>query len=275
MKLSTISKLAAVAALCLAGYVDAHAQTTINNGASVGNNSGPTGTCVGLPAVGNCSRNAYEDAVYKGFRGTEAEWVEHKDLMLTHAYDSCLAGSSLPSDIAECQAYVECAAEYWSAWTAGAGVCMKAVNPSFSGIGIGSSRLSDYEERSADAHAPSVAVAAYQKELARHAATAARLIEDNAEILSPSCLVEVETLQRSLRNAYSSTGGQLPLNEPPFNRYGAEFRGYVAALVDQSRNTSMQIADMVARNCWDPDATSFYRGEVVGPSHTEIGTRAN
>lgn len=186
MKLSTISKLAAVAALCVAGYVDAHAQTVFKNDASIGNFEGVT---------------------------------------------------SIGSD-----------ADVTSNWNDGRD---SSVDPS------NDIRLGPVNHTLSDA-----VIAAYQKQLARHAATATTLIEDNAEILSPSCLVEVETLQRSLRNTYSSTGGQLPLNEPPFNRHSPEFRGYVAALVDQSRKTSMQIADMVARNCWDPDATSFYIGEV-------------
>lgn len=188
MKLSTISKLAAVAALCVAGYVDAHAQTALD-GASAGNNGAPTGNCAGL---GDC-------------------------------------GYSVPGNgVIHLPPYYEFPPHYESI-----------------------------------EHTHSVAViAAYQKQLASHAATAATLIEDNAEILSPSCLVEVETLQRSLRNAYSSTGGQLPLNEPPFDRHGPEFRGYVAALADQSRKTSAQIESMVTYNCRDPNATAFYKGEV-------------
>lgn len=108
-------------------------------------------------------------------------------------------------------------------------------------------------------------ITAYQKQLARHAATAATLIEDNADLLSTSCLVEVESLQRSLRNAYSSTGGQLPLNEPPFSRHSPEFRGYVAALVDQSRKTSAQIESMVTFNCQEANATTSYKGAMMGP----------
>lgn len=207
MKLSTISKLAAIAALCLAGYVDAHAQTTINNGASVGTNSAPTGICAGL-SVESC---------------------DHLERVISSISDDACWGP--------------CGYE----------------GPTYAvGSWLSENRIGPVNHPQSDA-----VVAAYQKQLARHAATATTLIEDNAEILSPSCLVEVETLQRSLRNTYSSTGGQLPLNEPPFNRHSPEFRGYVAALVDQSRKTSMQIADMVARNCWDPDATAFYRGEVL------------
>ena len=205
MKLSTISKLAAVAALCVAGYIDAHAQTNVNNDASMGSNSTPTGNCTGLSTEG-C--NYYEGTTSIGSDACSG---------------GCEGGRNSSSDTSN---YI---------------------------------RLGPVNHTQSDA-----VITGYQKQLAHNAATADRLIEDNADILSSSCLVEVETLQRSLRNTYSSTGGQLPLNEPPFNRKSPEFRGYVAALVDQSRNTSMQIADMVALNCWDPDATSFYRGEVVG-----------
>lgn len=207
MNQNTYFKLAAVAALCVAGYVDAHAQTAFN-GVSLGNVSVPTGNCTadygdGITSIG-CSAD------------------------VTSRYS--IEGNPLEDD---------------EGFTA-----------------IGSKGMMVHDDRPVG-NSNAVTVAAYQKLLARHAATASTLIEDNAEILSPSCLVQVETLQRSLRNAYSSTGGQLPLNEPPFNRHSPEFRGYVAALVDKSEQTSTQIASMVARNCIDLDATSFYRGEVV------------
>lgn len=114
------------------------------------------------------------------------------------------------------------------------------------------------------AHCEPANVASFQKQLATNAAATSALIEDNAEILSPDCLAQVEVLWRGMRNAYSSTGGQLPLYAPPFDRQSPEFRGYVAALVDQSRKTSMQIESMVTYNCQDPNATAFFRGEVVG-----------
>lgn len=209
MKLSTISKLAAVAALCVAGYVDAHAQTNANNDASVGTNSAPTGICAGL-SIESC---------------------DHLERVISSISDDACWGP--------------CGYE----------------GPTYAvGSWLSENRIGPVNHPQSDA-----VVAAYQKQLARHTATASTLIKDNAEILSPSCLVEVETLQRSLRNAYSSTGGQLPLNEPPFDRKSPEFRGYVAALVDQSRKTSGQIESMVTYNCRDPNATAFFKGAMVGP----------
>lgn len=269
MKLSTISKLAAVAALCLAGYVDAHAQTNANNGASVGTNSAPTGTCTGL-SNGDCSF-AYEVAVAEGFHGSKSDWSEslrahdglpaRKDYSL--AYDQCVDDKTLPAEISVCME------TYTKACAADNGFCAFAIGPGGLDPSVAVAAYKKRLARHAATGGASVAVvASYQKQLARHASTAARLIEDNAEILSTSCLVEVETLQRSLRNAYSSTGGQLPLYEQSFNRHSPEFRGYVAALVDQSRKTSAQIESMVTYNCQDPNATAatvFFKGAMAGP----------
>lgn len=107
-------------------------------------------------------------------------------------------------------------------------------------------------------------VSDYQKQLSRQAAEADSLIEANRENLSGSCLMQVEILWRGMRNAYSSTGGQLPLYGPHFDRNSPEFRGYVVGLVDQSRQAGTAIESLVARNCRDPSGTSLYRGEVAG-----------
>lgn len=109
-----------------------------------------------------------------------------------------------------------------------------------------------------------VVVAAYQKQLAKNVAAADVLITANAEILTPSCLAQAETIWRGMRNAYSSTGGQLPLYGVPFERGSPELKGYVAALVDQSERASRDVASMVAHNCRDTFATSFESGEVIG-----------